>query len=551
MGIRIILITALLLSDPGFGSGTTGMDTNRQLYAHPNEQVGAFNDGQFVMEGKLLGSSTAKTASFGYEVDVSGDTAVVGAWYDDIGANKAQGSVYVFVKKQGFWVEQAKLTAADGNSKLHFGQRVAIDGDTIVVGAPMSRSLKEKYNGAVYVFKRTGGHWGEQVKLEPSKPTLVETFGAAVDISGDTIIIGSIGHDNAPDDKIAQAHGAAYIFTRSSGNWAERQKLTSDGLTNTGFGSSVAINENMAVVGTISDTNAVGAAYIFAFDGASWKRDGKVQSGVRRSNEHFSWQSVAIDRGTVVVGASGSGSRLPGAAYVFNKGMSGWTQTAKLMAADNDRENAFGQSVDISGDTIVVGMMEMRGPIAPRAYVYNRKLGSDGYVWAQSQMLISPETFIGDSFAQAVGISGDNIIVGAANHDSDPKRKTRGAAYMFHAGGLPSAPSTDRGSANSAPLRDPSEHRVVDLVRNARKNGYTTTQNGNETNFRANGVEDPLTDKLLEGIRRLRYRCQAGQQPIELDLTFSRGLSNRRAVSCALMIEPQILLIGEPAPNED
>ncbi len=547
-------MTAIFLTNLGYTENiTTAFPRNRIL--DENALVGSagtrvMQDKQFLLEGKLLGGNSSKTASFGYDVDVSGDTAVVGAWYDDIGANKAQGSVFVFVKKAGFWVEQAKLTAADGVSKLHFGQRVAIDGDTIVVGAPMSTSLKERYKGAVYVFKRTDGHWGEQIKLEPSRPTFVETFGTAVDISGDTIIVGSMGHDNAPDDKIAQAHGAAYIFTRSSGNWSERQKLTSDGLTNTAFGSSVAIHDNMAVVGTMSDTNAIGAAYIFAFDGTSWKRDGKVQSGVRRSNEHFGWQSVAIDRGTVVVGASGSGSRLPGAVYVFNKGTAGWTQTTKLTAADNDRENAFGQSVDISGDTIVVGMMEMRGPIAPRAYVFGRKLTPKGQVWTQNQMLISPETFIGDSFAQGVGISGNNIIVGATNHDSDPKRNTQGAAYIFNSSGSSSA-STGGRSGNSDPLRTTAPPRPVNLVRNGRKNGYTTTQNGNITNFEANDVEDPLSKKLLEGLNRLRYRCQAGQDPIEVDLTFARGRSNRRAVSCMIMVEPQILLLGEPAPNDD
>lgn len=390
-------------------------------------------DREFVMNSKLLGSNTAKTASFGNDVDISGDTAVVGAWYDDIGKVKAQGSVFVYVRKNGFWVEQAKLTAADGSSKLHFGMRVAIDGDTIVVGAPMSRSIREKYRGAVYVFTRKDGHWGEQVKLEPSNPTFVETFGTAVDISGDTIIIGSLGHDILPDDKIAQAHGAAYIFKRNAGEWSERQKLTSDGPTNTGFGVTVGIHDNLAVIGTVSDEQAVGAAYVFAFDGVSWKRDGKLRSGVRRGNEHFALEGVAIDRGTVVVGASGAGSRQPGAAYVFDRGKAGWQLSAKLTEAGNQKENQFGRTVDISGDTIVVGMLNMAGPLPPRAYVFGRKLSGGKFVWTQNQMLISPETFIGDSFAHCVGISGAHIVIGASNHDSNPRSKTRGAAYIFGA----------------------------------------------------------------------------------------------------------------------
>ena len=387
----------------------------------------------FTLNSKLLGSDTAKTATFGNEVDISGDTAVVGAMYDNVGRNLAQGSVYVYVRKKGFWVEQAKLVAADGGLKDHFGMRVAIDGDTIVVSSPSKRTPKAKYLGAVYVFTRTADHWDQQVKLEPSAPTLVESFGSSVDISGDTIIVGAMGHDNAPNDKIPQAHGAAYIYKRSNGNWSERQKLTSDALTNSGFGTTVGIHDNLAVIGTISDTNAVGAAYVFAYDGMSWKRDGKLQSGVRRSNEHFALESLAIDRGTVVVGASGAGSRLPGAAYVFTKGAAGWALNHTLKAANVEQENSFGRSVDISGDKIVVGMLQMKGPIGPQAYVFEGKLATGKFVWTQSQMLISPETFIGDTFAHCVGISGNHIVIGASSHDSDPTRKTRGAAYIFEA----------------------------------------------------------------------------------------------------------------------
>ncbi len=390
-------------------------------------------DKQFALNSKLLGSNTAKTANFGNQVDISGETAVVGAWYDNIGSNTAQGSAYVYVKKNGFWVEQAKLTAADGTPKLHFGNSVAIDGDTIVVGAPVGRSVKERNKGAVYVFTRKGDHWGEQIKLTPSSPTLVELFGTAVDISGDTIIAGSLSHDLLPDDKIAQAHGAAYIFSRSSGSWSERQKLTSDGLTNAGFGVSVGIHDKMAVVGTMSDEQAVGAAYVFVNDGISWKKDGKLRSGDRRSNERFALQSVAVDRGTVVVGASGSGSRQPGAAYVFNKGATGWTQTAKLVASNSNQEEQFGMTVDISGDTIVVGMIQLVSAESPRAYIFRRKMTPNGTVWTAGQLLPSPEKFPGDSFAQSVAISGDHIVIGASSHDADPQRKTRGAAYVYAA----------------------------------------------------------------------------------------------------------------------
>lgn len=493
---------------------------------------------RFALTSRLLGSGTAKTAGFGNAVDISGDTAVIGAWYDDIGRNKRQGSAYVFVKRKGVWVEQATLAAADGAARDSFGQKVAIDGDTIVVAAPMVSRGRNRYRGAVYVFTRTGDHWSKQVKLEPSAPTLVETFGSDIDISGDTIVVGAIGHDMRPDDNVPQAHGAAYIFKRSSGNWSERQILASDGLTNTGFGTSVAIHDNLAVIGTVSDEQAVGAAYVFAYDGIEWKRDGKLRSGVRRGSEHFALQSVAVDRGTVVVGASGAGSRGPGAAYVFNKGKDGWKQTAKLAAEGGKTEDSFGLSVDISGDTVVAGMFTLGAFAPPRAYVFTRERSSQGPVWTQSQLLVSPETFLGDNFAYCVAANGDNIIVGASNHDSDPRRKTRGAAYVFGAPG----PGTADGPAVSAR----SGGQYLPLIKDARKNGYKIERVGGETFMRIVKAEDPVTRRLLDGIRTLQYRCSSTNAAVtELQTALIAGSSQRLRIGCPLVIEPRVLLDDE------
>ncbi len=512
----------------------------------------SLQDRQIRMEAKLLGSSTSNTASFGYDVDISGDTAVVGAWYDDIGTKKAQGSVFVYVRRSGFWVEQAKLVSAEGVAREHFGQRVAIDGDTIVVGVPAAskgKDLPGRFTGSAYVFTRTGDHWGEQVKLIPSDSNQAAAFGSSVDITGDTIIIGSMGNDNFPDDRIPQAHGAAFVFVRSSGSWAERQKLVSGDKRTTAFGTTVAINDKTAVVGAISSKNAVGSVFVFVHDGEKWAPDGQLTSGAMRLNDNFALLGLAIDRGTIVVGATETGAGKPGAAYVFNKGISGWEQTAKLTAWDNDIKNDFGISVDISGDMLVVGTRQLKGPIAPRAYVFRRQISQSKLVWTQHQILLSPETFLGDTFANSVGISGDSVIVGADTHDSRPKGRTRGAAYVFSS----SAGSPDRAAGGNGVVanRGPENTRKVVLTRNARKNGYTTTKAGDAFSFQAGEVDDPLTKKLLEGAKELEYRCKTSEPPAKIGLQFSRGISNRITVTCLVLTEPQILILGEPTPNED
>src|SRR5262249_22798562 len=172
---------------------------------------------------KLTAFDGAAGDNFGFSVTVSGDTVVVGANNDDIGMNADQGSAYVFTRSGAFWTLQHKLTASDGAASDNFGISVALSGDTLVVGAFGDDIGANGNQGSAYVFARNGAFWTQQQKLTAADGAANDQFGASVALSGDTVLVGS------PNGKGAFAgQGAAYVFVIRANNLVQQQPLTAD-----------------------------------------------------------------------------------------------------------------------------------------------------------------------------------------------------------------------------------------------------------------------------------------------------------------------------------
>src|SRR5262249_54878111 len=153
----------------------------------------------------------AEDDQFGLSVAISGDTVVVGAPDDDIGANFGQGSAYVFTRSGAVWTLQQKLTSNDGEAFDLFGFAVALSGDTLVVGAELDNiggNVGNLGQGSAYVFARSGTVWTERQKLIADDGEAVDSLGYAVAISGNTVVVG------APLDDIDanRDQGSAYVF---------------------------------------------------------------------------------------------------------------------------------------------------------------------------------------------------------------------------------------------------------------------------------------------------------------------------------------------------
>jgi hypothetical protein len=297
---------------------------------------------------KLTASDEAWNDDFGTSVALSGDTAVVGAPFDD-DAGSASGSAYVFVRSGTRWSQQQKLTASDAAPNDDFGLAVAVSGDTAVVGA-IGDDDAGRDSGAAYVFVRSGTRWRQQQKLTASDAASSDLFGNSVAVSGDTAVVGARGDDDAGGVN----SGAAYVFVRSGTRWSQQQKLTaSDAAPNDDFGLAVALSGDTAVVGAENNS-----AYVFVRSGTRWSEQQKLTaSDAAAGAGGFFGNSVAVSGDTAVVGAyadvdAGGDS---GAAYVFVRSGTRWSEQQKLTASDAAAGIRFGNSVAVSGDTAVVG----------------------------------------------------------------------------------------------------------------------------------------------------------------------------------------------------
>jgi len=209
---------------------------------------------------KLLPSDGAASDYFGYSVSLDGDTALIGAYYDD--DNGAQsGSAYVFTRSGTTWAQQAKLLASDGAAIDYFGYSVSLSGDTALIGADGDDDNGVD-SGSAYVFTRTGTTWAQQAKLLASDGAVYDSFGWSVSLSGDTALIGT-----PFDDDNGNSSGSAYVFTRIGTSWIQSAKLlAADGAAADRFGWRVSLSGNTALFGVRWDEdNGVnsGSAYMF------------------------------------------------------------------------------------------------------------------------------------------------------------------------------------------------------------------------------------------------------------------------------------------------
>jgi hypothetical protein len=396
--------------------------------AHAQEWGGEF---------QLIASDGAAQDSFGGSVSISGDTAIVGA-FEDAAPVALSGSAYVFVRSgpagKPVWTEQQKLTASDAQAGDEFGWSVAISGDTAIVGAylddPPDGSVTNNH-GSAYVFVRSGPSgqevWTQQAKLIASDGAAGDNFGWAVSISGDTAIVGALG-DDAPG---ANGSGSAYVFVRSGAIWTQQQKLTaSDGAINDGFGYSVSISGDTAIVGAFHDdapASDSGSAYVFVRSGTVWTQQPRFTASDGAANDQFGI-SVSISGESAIVGAVSDASGT-GSAYVFVRSGGVWTQQQKLTASDGEIGHHFGNAVSLSGESAIVGAENgetLTVGNSGAAYVFVRS----GGVWQEQQKITASDGETNDHFGNSVSISGGSAIVGAVVDDT-PAGSESGSAYCY------------------------------------------------------------------------------------------------------------------------
>lgn len=295
-------------------------------------------------------------SSFGGSVAISGNTIVVGAPY----AGNYAGAVYVFVEPAGGWTnmtETAKLTTSGGGSKF-MGWSVAIDGNTLVAGAPDASFKPNLDQGASYVFVEPAAGWkttsSANATLTASDSAAYDSQGSSVAISGNTIVAG------------AWQKSAVYLYLKPAGGWVtatQNAKLTST-LGDAGLGVSVATNGNTVVGGapdaTLSGGSFQGAAVVWVKPAGGWMNSTETADLTASDAAEFDLLggAVALSGNVIMAGQDGYLNSEPGAAYLYIEPVGGWanmTQSAKIAASDGAADDHFGYSVAVVGRSAVAG----------------------------------------------------------------------------------------------------------------------------------------------------------------------------------------------------
>jgi hypothetical protein len=354
-----------------------------------------------VVQGELPGSAAAGT--FGFSVAIEGDTAIVGA---PALSTAGAGVAHLVVRHGATWREQQALVPDDSEGGVGFGWSVALSHDTALVSAP----FRSGESGTVYVFTRSGTTWSQQQKLTPRDELSIASFGHAVALLGNTALISSTERNNNT--------GAAYIFVRKGVTWSQEQRLlASDGSEGDGFGQSVALTDDRALVGAPFKDARLGAAYIFARHGwnvGTWSQE-QILTGADATAGDFFGGAVALSGPGAVVGAPAKNAFL-GAAYVFAHNGTRWSQQQKLVSSDGETSVQLGSSVALSGHTALIG--------APSSAAYLFTLR--GATWSQQQTLRAPAGEVNDAFALGVALSAGSALIGAPQ-----KNANTGIVYFF------------------------------------------------------------------------------------------------------------------------
>jgi hypothetical protein len=456
----------------------------------------------------LKASNTRPNAIFGNSVSISGDTLAVGSYGETsaaTGVNGVQsdgalinaGAVYIFTRQGTTWSQQAYLKAPNTRAQGLFGSSVAISGDTVVVGAtgdrsnaagvdgnPFDTSLSN--SGAAFVFTRTGTTWTQQAYLKASNPRVGAFFGGSVTISGDTIAMGSAleqsnatGVNNDQLDTSLSGAGAVYVFTRSGTTWSQQAYVkASNTRANALFGFSLSLSGDTLAVGSSgessnakgvnqdqNDTSApsAGAVYVFTRSGTTWSQQAYLKASNTRASAVFA--AVHLSGDTLVVGANAETSKAmgvngdqaddsvagAGAAYVFTRTGTTWSQQAYLKSSNTRRDQRFATLVRIAGDTIAVGAPGDvsltgdpsdlsgigRGSGAGAVHVFKRT----GTTWSSVSYVKASTPHPDDNFGTGLSLSADTLAAGARLESSaavgvngnrrDTTALNSGAVFVF------------------------------------------------------------------------------------------------------------------------
>ena len=300
--------------------GIAGDETdNSALYSGAVYVFRRDSSEQWHQEAYIKASDSVAGIGFGRAVALDGDTLAVSA------RHTLEGSVYVFRRDEsGVWSQQATVTPSDSATDDGFGNTLALEGDTLIVGSPFHGGVPRQ-RGAVYVFERSGGAWSEKVRLQGSNTDDYDTFGNSVALSGTTLAVGApgesssaVGVDGNQSDNSKSQSGAAYVFEKGAGGWVQVAYIKASNTDSKDlFGSTMALSGDWLAVTASNEASVAtgvdgvqtdnsrpgsGAAYLFVRDAdGKWSQELYLKAMNADANDRFGVH--ALSRAMLIVGA--------------------------------------------------------------------------------------------------------------------------------------------------------------------------------------------------------------------------------------------------------
>jgi hypothetical protein len=356
-------------------------------------------------------------------------------------------------------VQLARLTESDGQADNTLGDAVGIDGNAVVVGDEAAPGYSNPNTGAVYVFVKPAGGWQtmtQTAKLTASDGLRGDSFGAAVAIRGDTIVVGAYNHASGTK----QFGGAIYVFVKPASGWVDMTETAELTVSNDDSEIGVFLGRGVAIDGSgttvyggapAAGTSGNGALFVFSKPSSGWVNGNQNAELISSDGDAISLGGpMAASGNTVVSGAqnwpnAGTIDCCLGAAYVWVKPPNGWTnmaETARLTSWDSADGDELGESIAMDANTIVVGALghTVNGYLEGAAYIFEEPRGG----WKTTSQFSA--RLSGQGITPGVAVSGTKIIAGSAGYDND-----EGAAYLYVAPATGWSTTTDYNAFASDP----------------------------------------------------------------------------------------------------
>lgn len=440
-------------------------------------------DSQF---GELIRISQ-DTIAVAVKKDNSKQTIITTAGNPDT-SESLSGAVYIYSLNSGVWEQEAFIKADNAEAGDQFGFAIDLYRDKLAVGAPFEDSDQSTItngtttssnndlsdSGAVYVYNRVGTVWTQEAYLKASNGDLEDNFGYSVALKNNLLLVGSVNEDsdqatitNGPgasaDNSITDS-GAAYLYAFNGTTWSQEAYIKIDTAYYADkFGQAMAIsgqdtlaissmmedsNLNVITNGPTSSTNNLalnsGAVYVYRKTAGIWAQEAFIKASNNDTSDKFGY-AIDLSNDTLIVNSYGDDSNSTaivngttsstsnafqdfGSVFVYRRQGTTWAQEAYLKPsnASAGASDFFGESLAISGDTIVAGSwsedadqktitngagssVDTNASASGAAYVFKRV----GANWTQEAYLKSPFNSVNNQFGKSVDILGNMIIVGS------------------------------------------------------------------------------------------------------------------------------------------